>query len=171
VVQLSAAYALDRMTGARLMDEVEVPPETIAVADVEEPDTGEPKAPSLARAVSDPRDRPSEGSSDTATQPTIDQDRWRAFWVERGGDYKAGLRYRRGNPYTPAVSCWELDTLPLTPGERRWLQRELVVRTGQMVRFDPHDFVRVQEEALGDWMKVARKSGGPAGSWTRPMRR
>jgi hypothetical protein len=171
VVQLTAAYALDRITGARLMEDVEVPPESIAVPDVEEPDVGEPRPPSLAREVSDPRDRPSEGSPDTVTHPTVDPARWRAFWHERGADYKPGSRYRRGSLYTPSVSCWELDTLPLTPGERRQLQRELCVRTGQVVRFDPHDFVSVQEEALAEWAKVARRHGGAAGSWTRPMRR
>ena len=139
VVQLTAAYALDRITGARMIEEVEVPPETIAVTEVEEPDVGERavRPPSLARQVSDARDRPSEGASDTALHPTIDARRWRAHWVERTGDYKPGLRYRRGSPYTPAISLWELDALPLTPGERRWLQRELIVRTGQLVRFDP----------------------------------
>jgi len=141
------------------------------VPDVEEPDVGEPKQPALARQVSDPRDMPSEGSTEKVTQPTIDSARWRSFWVERGGEYKPGLRYRRGNPYSAAVSCWELDALPLTPGERRLLQRELVVRTGQHVRFDPHDFVAVQEDALAEWAKLSRRHGSAAGSWARPLRR
>ena len=41
--------------------------------------------------------------------------------------------------------------------ERRWLMRELVVRTGQFVRFDPHDFVAVQEEALAAWAPIAQR--------------
>jgi HEAT repeat protein len=173
VVQLTAAYALERLTGARLIEEVQVPPENLATPDVEEPDVGErgDKPPSLAREVSDARDRPSEGAGDTALLPSIDADRWRAHWIEHAGDYKPGLRYRRGSPYSPAISAWELDALPLTPGERRWLQRELVVRTGQVVRFDPHDFVQVQEEALVEWDKLARRAGGAAGTWSRPTRR
>lgn len=173
VVQLTAAYALERLTGARMIEEVEMPPEAIVAPDVEEPDVGErgDRPPSLARQVSDPRDRPSEGASDTALQPTVDASRWRAHWIDRAGNYTPGLRYRRGNLYTPAISAWELDALPLTPGERRWLQRELVVRTGHLVRFDPHDFVKVQEEALAAWDKLARRAGGAAGTWTRPLRR
>jgi hypothetical protein len=171
VVQLSAAYALDRITGAGLYEDVEVPPETILVPDVEEPDVGEPKEPRLAREVSDPRDRPSEGASDTMRQPSIDPDRWRAWWIEREASFQPALRYRRGSPYTPAISLWELDALPLTPGERRALQRELVVRTGHAVRFDPHDFVAVQEEALADWAKPAQRMSGSPGQWIRPMRR
>ncbi len=171
VVQLSAAYALDRITGARLYEEVEVPPEVISVPDVPEPDVGEPKPRPLAHAVSDPRDRPSEGASDTQRQPTIRADRWRAYWIEKGPDYRMALKYRRGSPYAPTISLWELDAWPLTPGERRWLQRELIIRTGQVVRFDPHDFVKVQEDALAAWAPIAQRMSGSAGSWHRPMRR
>jgi hypothetical protein len=171
VIQLGAAYALDRLTGARLYDTVELPPEAIDVPDVEEPDVGEPKGPSLSRMVSDSRDRPSEGAGDTATLPTIRADRWRAYWIEKGASYRLTARYRRGSPYTPTVSLWELDTWPVTPVERRWLQRELVVRTGQLVRFDPHDFVAVQELALQAWAPVAQRMSGSPGAWARPMRR
>ena len=171
VVQLGAAHALDRITGAGLLDDVEVPPETIAVPDVEEPDVGEPKPPTLAREVSDRRDLPSEGSPDTITQPTIEPTRWRSWWSERGEGFLFGRRYRRGSLFAASVSQWELDALPLTPGERRLLQRELVIRTGQLVRFDPHDFVAVQEEAIAEWGKLARLHGGAAGTWSRPARR
>jgi hypothetical protein len=171
VIQLGAAYALDRLTGARLYDTVELPPEAIDVPDVEEPDVGEPKPPPLSRMVSDARDRPSEGAGDTATQPTMRADRWRAYWVEKGASYRLNAKYRRGSPYTPTVSLWELDAWPVTPVERRWLQRELVVRTGHFVRFDPHDFVSVQEAALQAWAPVAQRMSGNAGSFARPMRR
>lgn len=171
VIQLGAAYALDRLTGARLYDTVELPPEAIDVPDVEDPDVGEPKGPPLSRLVSDARDRPSEGSGDTATQPTIRADRWRAYWLDKGASYRLTAKYRRGSPYTPTVSLWELDAWPVTPVERRWLQRELVVRTGQLVRFDPHDFVSVQELSLQAWAPVAQRMSGNAGSFTRPMRR
>ena len=171
VIQLGAAYALDRLTGARLYDTVELPPEAIDIPDVEEPDVGEPRGPSLSRLVSDPRDRPSEGAGDTATLPTIRADRWRAYWLDKGASYRLTAKYRRGSPYTPTVSLWELDAWPVTPVERRWLQRELVVRTGHLVRFDPHDFVAVQELALQAWAPVAQRMSGNAGSFTRPMRR
>lgn len=171
VIQLGAAYALDRLTGARLYDTVELPPEAIDVPDVEEPDVGEPRAPSLSRQVSDARDRPSEGAGDTATQPTIRADHWRAYWLDKGPAFRLTSKYRRGSLYTPTVSLWELDAWPVTPVERRWLQRELIVRTGSFVRFDPHDFVAVQELALQAWAPIAQRMSGNAGSFTRPMRR
>jgi hypothetical protein len=180
-VQLSAAYALERITGAQLEEEVLVLPEEIAVADVAEPDVGEgeggeggekaPRPRSLAEVVSDPRDRPSEGASETRRQPTVRAELWQAYWAEKGGDYRPNVKVRRGSPYTPLVSLWELSFLPLTPGERRWLQRELCARTGQSVRFDPHDFVTAQEEALKAWGAFAQRSSGSAGSWLRPGRR
>jgi hypothetical protein len=173
VVQLSAAYALDRITGARLYEDVEVSPEAIMVPDVEEPAVGEPSAEPrrLAQAVSDPRDRPSEGANETARQPTVRVELWQAYFAEKGPDYRPNTKYRRGSPYTPTVSLWELDAWPLTPGERRWLMRELVVRTGHFVRFDPHDFVAVQEEALSAWAPIAQRMSGSPGAWGVPMRR
>ena len=170
VLQESAAAALERITGARLVEDVEVPAETIAVPDVEEPDTGDPKPPTLAREVSDRRDLPSDGAPEIVTKPTIDSTRWRAYLADHAEEYKPGSRYRRGSLYSAAISCWELDALPLTPGERRLLHRELVVRTGQHVRFDPHDFVSVQEEAVAEWAKIARRHGGAPGTWSRPHR-
>jgi hypothetical protein len=167
---VAAAYALDRLTGARLLESVTVEPETIAVDEPPEPDVGEPR-PSLARQVSDPRDLPSDGSPDTITRPATRADRWAAWWAEHGKDFRAGVRYRRGHPYWPAVSLWELDGWPVTVAERRLLQRELVIRTGQVVRFDPDDLVVVQEEAIRQWEPIARRASVAAGSWSRPPRR
>jgi hypothetical protein len=170
-VQLAAASALDRITGARLYEEVEVEPEAIEVPDVAEPEAVEVKPPPLARAVSDPRDLPSEGANDKVLRPTLRPDAWRAHWADRLPEIRPGARYRRGHPYTPAVSLWELDTWLTSPSDRRLLQRELVVRTGQVVRFDPHDFVVAQEEALRRWEPIAQRSSGAPGAWPRPMRR
>lgn len=169
--QLAAAYALDRITGARLYEEVEVEPEAIDVPEIEEPDVGEPGPQRLTRALSDPRDLPSEGAGELLTRPTVRAEAWRAHWAERLQDIQPLARYRRGHPYTPAVSLWELDAWPASPGERRLLQRELVVRTGHVVRFDPHDLVVVQEEALRRWEPLAQRASAAPGGWSRSPRR
>jgi len=39
------------------------------------------------------------------------------------------------------------------------------------VRFDPHDFVPVQEEALRAWHPIASRTSSTPGRWTRPYRR
>lgn len=169
-VQLAAAYALERVTGAGLWESAEVPAEEIDVPEPPDPDMGEPKPVKLARLVSDPRDLPSEPSPDVVQQPTTSVDRWRAYWMERSAHFKQGFRYRRGHPYTPLVSLQELDTGPVTPGERRSLQRELCIRTGQHVRMDPLDMVVAQEEALREWLPVAQRASTKPGQWTRPYR-
>jgi len=63
------------------------------------------------------------------------------------------------------------DGWTVTPYERRLLQRELIVRTGEHVRFDPHDWIVIQEEALKQWEGPARRASGAAGQWARSMRR
>ncbi len=168
----AAAYALDRITGAGLLEEVQVDPESIMIPDLPEPEVGDPdaKPEPLAKQVSDPRDLPDEASPDTLARPTVDPGRWQRYWRQRQKDYREQARYRRGHPYRPAVSLWELDTAPLTVPDRRFLQRELIIRTGRFVRFDPHDFVGVQIEALKQWQPIANDVGSP-GSWSIPSRR
>lgn len=169
-VKLAAAYALERITGAGLWEEAEVPAEEIDIPEPPDPDIGEPKPIKLARMVSDPRDLPSEPSPDVVQQPTTSVERWRAFWIEKSGLFKQGFRYRRGHAYTPLVSLQELDSGPVTPGERRTLQRELCIRTGQVVRLDPIDMVVTQEEALREWLPIAQRASTKPGQWTRPYR-
>ena len=170
-LKIAAAYALDRITGAGLYEDFLLDPEALDVPDVPDPDVGEPKPKPLAQIVSDPRDRPSEGAPDAMQRPATRADRWRAYWEEKRGLFNLKLRYRRGHPYTPLITLWELDAWRVTPGERRLLQRELVVRTGAYVHFDPHDFVVVQEESLKAWEPLARRSAGNAGSWARATRK
>ncbi len=170
VVKLAAAYALERITGAGLWENTEVPAEEIVVPEPPDPDVGEPKPLKLARLVSDPRDLPAEPAPDIVEQPTTDVARWRAYWAEKGNLFKSGLRYRRGHAYTPLVSLQDLDSGPCTPGERRSLLRELVIRTGQHVRMDPIDLVLTQEEALREWLPIAQRASTKPGQWTRPYR-
>ncbi|MGZ3419348.1 MAG: hypothetical protein ACXVEE_15860 [Polyangiales bacterium] len=172
-LRIAAANALDRITGARLYEAMELPPEKTEVEEPPEPsiDLGGPKLPSLSRQVSDPRDLPGEGAPDVLELPTTDLATWQYFWRERKDSFRAGTRYRRGHPYTPLVSWWELDQWRVTPFERRMLQRELVARTGQWVPFDPFDWVPVQEEAIRAWESLARSSSGNPGAWDRAARR
>lgn len=175
--KITAAYALDRITGARLWESVEIDPEEILVEEPEEPAVdldgkGKPKPKSLAQTVSDPRDLPGKGAADTMMRPTIDAQRWRAWWKEASPRYQMKSRYRRGHPYTPIISLWEMaDGWVITPYERRLLQKELIVRTGDHARFDPHDWIPVQEESLKQWEERARRSSGAPGEWARAMTR
>lgn len=172
-LKIAAANALDRISGARLYEEMDIDPEKIEVEDPPTPDVdfGGPKPMPLAKQISDPRDLPGEGAPDALELPTTDVTRWQEWWKEVRENYRNGTRYRRGNPYTPLVSWWELDQWRVTPFERRMLQRELVVRTGQYVPFDPFDFVPVQDAAIKQWEPHARQASGHGGSWSRSMRR
>ena len=170
-VAVAAAYALEKLTGAELIVETEIEAEEIAVPEPPDPDVGEPRARPLVRIVSDRRDLPPQPSTETIEQPTTKQDAWRAWWQEHGDDLKSGRRYRRGKPYSTEVVFAELDNGMCTPAERSALQAELVIRSGKVVRLDPHDFVVVQEEALREWAPLARSGSSHRGSWHRPAPR
>lgn len=171
MLRIAAAYALDRITGAGLNEEAEVDAEEILVPEPPDPDVGEPPSVKVVRMTSDPRDLPPEPSTETVDRPSTHSAAWRHWWKEQGSELSAGKRYRVGRPYTPQVSLWELDEARRMPVERRMLQHELVIRSGNYVRFDPHDFVSVQEAAIEQWRSSAQRASSQPGSWHRSMRR
>lgn len=166
----AAGEALARITGAWLIEEVEVPAEEIHIQEPAMPDVGEPRKPKLAQIVSDPRDLPPPPAAEKVERASTDPARWRAWLREHEADFGATGRYRRGKPYTPLMSLQELDAWPCGVEERRLLQRELAARTGGFVRFDPHDLVVVQEQALRAWEPIARRASAAPGQWSRPYR-
>ena len=113
--------------------------------DPPEPDVGDAAA-RLAETVGDPRDKPPPPAKERVEQPSADPARWQAYWVAQQHVYAMNQRYRCGEPYSPLVSLRELDRGRRTPRERRLLERELIVRTGTLVPFDPHDLVPVQSK-------------------------
>ena len=170
--KLAAGAALERLLGAQLHAVIEIEPDSLDEPEVPDPDP-EPGPPrrALSELVSDPRDRPPEGSKEKLEVASIDPALWRAYWAERRQGFDLTARVRRGEPYRPAVSLRELSELPLAADERRCLHRELAARTGRLTHFDPHDFVVVQEQCLARWATLVGQHGDEPGSWSRSIRR
>jgi hypothetical protein len=168
-IQAASAEALERITGARLLEEVEIQPERVMDPDV--PDPVPDDAPSLARQVSSPRDQPEAGSPDRIERITRDPQRWRAWWAQNGGNFERSQRYRRGYPWSPHVVWTELGRALATPADRRWLKHELSLRTGAPLLCDPHDFVAHQELTLAAFEPTAIAARGTPGSWSEAQRR
>lgn len=171
-VKLAAGAALDRLLGANMVEAFELQPEAAEDVLVVDPDPDPPKRrPPLAGELSDPRDMPSPGSPETIDVPSIDPAKWQAYWAAHGGKLDKKQRIRRGYPYSPSVSLYELDRLPLGPVDRRRLFRELCARTGRVVGFDPDDLVVVQERSLAAWGAAVKAMGEVPGAWGRGGRR
>ena len=170
-VALAAGAALERMLGANLLESIEIQAEALEEIDVVDPDPEpRPPRPSLDALVSHPRDRAPSGSPETLEVPTKDPTRWRAYWAEHGRRFDPKQRLRRGSPYSPSVSLFELDQLPLSIEDRRRLHQELAARTGKITHFDPHDFVAVQERSLAAWGALVRGTAETPGAWGRAVR-
>lgn len=168
-IKLAAGTALDRLLGANLTELIEIQPEALEEAEVMAPDPAPPpRHPSLAALLS-PRDQPPPGSSETLEVTSTDPGRWRAYWAEHRRRFDPTLRLRRGQPYSCSTSLYELDKHPLPPADRRWLHRELAARTGKLTRFDPHDFVVVQEQSLKSWEPIVKATVEAPGYWSRPI--
>ncbi len=165
----AAAAALERITGETIRETVMVPAEEIEVPDLPEPSVPDLDDEPLGNKVSDPRDRPPEPALEKSERPSADAARWRAALALRPLD--PDRRWRRGQPFSPLVVLAELEGDGASPSERRALHRELVVRTGEVVRFDPRDLVAAQDEALRAYRPIAQRASSTAGRWVRPTRK
>jgi hypothetical protein len=161
-----AGAALERLLGAGLVDRVEILPEVLDQAPVHDPDpNAAPPRRGLAELLTDERSRPPSGSSEWLEAASVDPARWQSYWRAHGSNLDSKLRTRRGQAYSPSVSLYELDRLRLTPVERRRLHRELAFRTGAVTRFDPDDFVVMQEASLKSWEGIVAARPAPQGAW------
>jgi hypothetical protein len=170
--KLAAGAALERLLGANLIETIEIQPDAVEDVMLLDPDPEPPKKrPSVDALVDDPRHKPSAGSPETLEAPSTDPGKWRAFWAEHGRRFDPKPRLRRGRPYAPSVSLWELDQLPLAPEDRRRLHREIAARTGTVTRFDPQDLVGVQERSVAAWGALVSAAAGVSGGWGTTTRR
>ena len=162
-VRQTVAFALMRITGAELFEKTLVEP------DLEDPvDPPDPPLPDLdgkGKPQRHRRDPPAKGAPDEESMPTQDSARWRAYLEEENVRFQGERRTRRGSPYTPEQSLDELANFQVTPDERRLLYREIVVKSGTDVRFDPVDFVAVQEDAIVALEKVCARASSMPGAY------
>jgi HEAT repeat protein len=131
-----AAHALERITAAGLQVTEEVP-------------------------VHDPEDlQYLEGTPPMEEQKTIVQDPviWRAWWSANQTRFDPGLRYRRGQRYSPDVLLDELDRGECSPAERGLIHDELAAiagaARGEIPRFRALDFIPRQEAGCGAWRQL-----------------
>lgn len=164
-VKQACAFALQRLTGLEVFDDVTVPPEKLEAEEPADPATLPKQDKALARIVGDPRDQPADGAADEMKLPTMRVEPWREYLRRESDRYTEGRRFRRGEPYVPATSLDELMRYAITPPERRALFRELIIKTGEVIPFDTEDFVAMQKESLDDWAPIAAKASSQPGSW------
>ena len=163
-VRQAVAFALMRITGAELFEKTLVEP------DLEDPvDPPDPPLPDLAGKgpirKGERRDPPAKGAPDEESLPTQDPTRWRAYLEEEDVRFQGERRTRRGSAYTPEQSIDELANFQVTPEERRLLYREIVVKSGTDIRFDPVDFVAVQENAIVALETVCARASSMPGAY------
>ena len=164
-VALAAAAALERITGAELRRDVDIPPEKLDDSELIEPDTGGFGGPSLGELVSDPRDQPSDGSADTVELPPPDRETWRAWWEQNRERFDSSKRYRMGQPFSALVAWSELDGPTLSYSQRKRSGNELLALLREHVGFSVDAFVVRQRQALVLWRPAAEKRIASAGAW------
>jgi hypothetical protein len=145
-VRLAAASALERITGATLLDV---------------PGRRRSRRPE-ARPVGVHHREPPQRIAP-----------WRTWWGLREGEFSPQTRYRFGRPFSIQQTLWELDAADSTARERRLAALELVVRSGSSLPFDALDFVVRQRRQLHAWRALLDARGGSVrgGAWDVPRPR
>jgi len=162
----ACAAALERITGAKLLDWFAIPAEGVMDDDV----TLQPE-PKLAQEVTDPRDPDPEGSPDYIELPSIDAVRWQEYVKAHAEQLVPGVRTRRGYQYTHMVSLYELDQVVGSRTERRILSYEIVVRSGAYFYFDERALVSTQVRALAELAVELQRFGTTPGAFSAPLNR
>ncbi len=168
-LKTAVSFALQRLTGAEIYREVEIPAEKLEPEMPDDPPLPDGPPP-LARLVGDRRDRPGRGAPDRMTLPSNEPEDWRAFLTEQGPTFEGKQRLRRGKPYTPALSLLELDSYQITPLERQTLHREIVIKTGVALPFDTNDFIATQALRLEALAAPCQRASSHPGAWGRALR-
>ncbi len=83
------------------------------------------------------------GQADVA--PTVDQERWRAYWSSRATSFEPPMKTRFGLPWRPRSALAELEDAASFPGDRAMAALELAVALGPDVWIDTLAWVARQE--------------------------
>lgn len=162
----ASAAALERITGAKLLDWFALPAEAVM-----EGDLGAQPAPAIGQHVIDPRDPEPEGSPDYIELPSIDPGRWRAYVQAHAEQLVPGVRTRRGYQYTHMVSLYELDQIASARSERRTLCYEISIRCGAYFSFDERGLVVSQTRALAALSTQLQRLATTPGGFSMPLNR
>lgn len=161
---VSAAAALERITGAGLKQMFAISAEGVITA---EPATKTPELQTPQNA----RDPFPEPTADRIELPSRDAEAWRAHYLAHQSSLVPHVRTRRGVPYSPHVGLYELDQLPCSPIERKTLHHELIIRSGLAFFFDTEAFVPIQERRIVALQHEMRQRSASPGTWERPLER
>jgi hypothetical protein len=165
-IVFASAAALERITGAQLLEWFALPAEAVM-----EGDLAEQPAPPINQDPGDPRDPEPEGSPDYIQLPSIDPARWQAYVQAHAEQLVPGVRTRRGYQYTHMVSLYELEQIASARAERRTLCYEIVIRCGAYFSFDERGLVVSQTRALAELNTELQRFASTPGGFSVPLNR
>jgi hypothetical protein len=147
-----AALALHLITGAPLFEQIFVPEEIerdeLLPEEIEKLDRGE----SLT-----PPGEPPRGT--TITRISRKEDGWHQWWAKGRDGFQAGIRYRSGKPFAPALLLAGIVSTILPRRIRQLAYDELVIRYGIDTPFETDMPVSRQRQAVRVLSELITKSG------------
>ncbi len=156
----ASALALYLLTGAEHDEEVFQPEE------VSEDELFEDEVEAFRRGEAPAR---SDGTpfGTTSTRLSQDADTWEAWWKEQAGRFQNGVRYRFGEPCTPASIVRALESARMPRRMRQLMLEELIIRYRLAVYFEADAAVYTQLRGLGELRRQVAQHDPPfqPGRW------
>jgi hypothetical protein len=137
----SAVLALNLITGAELYEDVFVPEQ------IDEDELFENELEKF-REGQVPSRSDGEPYGITVTRLSQKPEDWQKWWVENKSRFKPGIRYRNGEPYSPACLLNNLEFEKSPRIFRQLAYEELVIRYGIDFPFETDMLVSQQKDAI-----------------------
>jgi uncharacterized protein (TIGR02270 family) len=155
----AAAIALNLITGVALYEEVFIPEE------IDEDELFEEELEKLKKGES--LYLPVEEPGTTITRISQKPEDWQKWWSENKSRFNLGIRYRNGQPYSPACLLENLGSEKSPHKVRQLVYEELVIRYGIDFPFETEMFVAQQKQAIAQYVEWIKSYGSrfPEGTW------
>jgi uncharacterized protein (TIGR02270 family) len=139
----AAALALHLLTGAELDEDVFVP------EDIDEDELFDDELEAFRRGEA-PLRPDGEPFGTTRTRSSQDREAWEAWWEGQKGQFQSGVRYRLGEPCTPASVVRALASKRMPRRMRQLLAEELIIRYSAGAYSETDATVAVQHRTIAE---------------------
>ena len=93
----------------------------------------------------------------------VDPAVWAAWWEREHKRFDPKLKWRAGQPFTPAQIVAELEAKETRVERRREAALEVAIALGVTTPFSPDDWVALAASHLGDFRDLAGSAGARRG--------
>lgn len=157
----SVATGLNLITGADIEEDVWIP------EDIDEDELFEDELQKWKDNGERPMRPDGKPFGESVVRLSQNPDDWKSWWKANQSRFMPGIRYRRGQPYSPTSLLHTLESEQSPRFVRQWAYEELTIRYGMDIAFETDMLVSQQRVAIrkmANWVEGNTNRFKP-GSW------